>query len=195
MATAITPAPSTAGARAFGAVKVYGSGDTAVRALDGVTVEFPTSRYTGIMGPSGSGKSTLVHCVAGLDDLTSGQLWVGDTELGSLSDKARTLLRRRQIGFVFQAHNLIPTLTVEENITLPLALACDKPEPAWVDNVIGTVSRIGPASSRVGTRRRSRWRGGSPAGRRSSSPTSPRATSTPTPARRSWSSCAAPSTS
>jgi putative ABC transport system ATP-binding protein len=140
MATAMPPAPSTtAAARAFEAVKVYGSGDTVVRALDGVTVEFPTSRYTGIMGPSGSGKSTLMHCVAGLDDLTSGQVWIGDTELGSLSDKARTLLRRRQIGFVFQAYNLIPTLTAEENITLPLALAGDKPERAWLDNVIKTV--------------------------------------------------------
>jgi putative ABC transport system ATP-binding protein len=139
MATAMPAAPSTIGAaRAFDAVKVYGSGDTAVRALDGVTVEFPTSRYTGIMGPSGSGKSTLMHCVAGLDDLTSGQVWVG-TELGSLSDKARTLLRRRQIGFVFQAYNLIPTLTAEENITLPLALAGDKPELVWLDNVIKTV--------------------------------------------------------
>jgi putative ABC transport system ATP-binding protein len=140
MATAMPPAPSTtAAARAFDAAKVYGSGDTEVRALDGVTVEFPTSRYTGIMGPSGSGKSTLMHCVAGLDDLTSGQVWIGDTELGSLSDKERTLLRRRQIGFVFQAYNLIPTLTAEENIALPLALAGDKPEPAWLDNVITTV--------------------------------------------------------
>src|SRR4029453_2197820 len=139
-ATASPPAPSTtAAARAFDAVKVYGSGDTAVRALDGVTVEFPASRDAGIMGPSGAGKSTLMHCVAGLDDLTSGQVWIGDTELGSLSDKARTLLRRRQIGFVFQAYNLIPTLTAEENITLPLGLAGDKPEPAWLDNVIETV--------------------------------------------------------
>ncbi|HEY3013921.1 MAG TPA: ATP-binding cassette domain-containing protein, partial [Nocardioides sp.] len=104
MATATPPAPpTTAAARAIDAVKVYGSGDTAVRALDGVTVEFPMARYTGIMGPSGSGKSTLMHCVAGLDDLTSGEVWIGDTEVGSLSDKARTLLRRKQIGFVFQS--------------------------------------------------------------------------------------------
>jgi putative ABC transport system ATP-binding protein len=128
-----------AAARTHRAVKVYGSGDTAVRALDDVTVEFPASRYTGIMGPSGSGKSTLMHCVAGLDDLTSGEVWIGDTSLGSLSDKARTVLRRRQIGFVFQSYNLISTLTAEENITLPLALAGDKPDPAWLDNVIATV--------------------------------------------------------
>jgi putative ABC transport system ATP-binding protein len=143
MATATPPAPpTTAAARAIQAVKVYGSGDTAVRALDGVTVEFPASRYTGIMGPSGSGKSTLMHCVAGLDDLTSGEVWIGDTQLGTLSDKSRTLLRRQQIGFVFQSYNLIPTLTAEENITLPLALAGDKPDPAWLDNVITTV-RLG----------------------------------------------------
>jgi putative ABC transport system ATP-binding protein len=143
MATATPPAPpTTAAARAVDAVKVYGSGDTAVRALDGVTVEFPTGRYTGIMGPSGSGKSTLMHCVAGLDDLTSGEVWIGDTEVGSLSDKARTLLRRKQIGFVFQAYNLIPTLTAAENISLPLRLAGDKPDEAWLDTVI-TTFRLG----------------------------------------------------
>jgi putative ABC transport system ATP-binding protein len=131
-----------AAARANDAVKVYGSGETAVRALDGVTVEFPASWYTAIMGPSGSGKSTLMHCVAGLDDLTSGGVWIGDTPLGSLSDKARTLLRRREIGFVFQSYNLIPTLTAEENITLPLALAGDKPDAGWLENVIKTV-RLG----------------------------------------------------
>jgi putative ABC transport system ATP-binding protein len=143
MDTATPPAPpTTAAARAVDAVKVYGSGDTAVRALDGVTVEFPRGRYTGIMGPSGSGKSTLMHCVAGLDDLTSGEVWIGDTEVGSLSDKARTLLRRKQIGFVFQAYNLIPTLTAAENISLPLRLAGDKPDAAWLDTVITTV-RLG----------------------------------------------------
>jgi putative ABC transport system ATP-binding protein len=143
MATTTPPAPAaTAAARAVDAVKVYGSGDTAVRALDGVTVEFPTGRYTGIMGPSGSGKSTLMHCVAGLDDLTSGEVWIGDTEVGSLSDKARTLLRRKQIGFVFQAYNLIPTLTAAENISLPLRLAGDKPEQDWLETVIATV-RLG----------------------------------------------------
>ena len=142
MVTDAPAPPSTAAARAIDAVKVYGSGDTAVRALDGVTVEFPTGRYTGIMGPSGSGKSTLMHCVAGLDDLTSGEVWIGDIEVGSLSDKARTLLRRKQIGFVFQAYNLIPTLTAAENISLPLRLAGDKPDGAWLDTVITTV-RLG----------------------------------------------------
>jgi putative ABC transport system ATP-binding protein len=143
MSTTTPSAPPTmAAARAIDAVKVYGSGDTAVRALDGVTVEFPASRYTAIMGPSGSGKSTLMHCVAGLDDLTSGEVWIGDTEVGSLSDKARTLLRRKQIGFVFQAYNLIPTLTAAENISLPLRLAGDKPDEAWLDTVITTV-RLG----------------------------------------------------
>jgi putative ABC transport system ATP-binding protein len=141
MVTAPSPtAPaSVAAARAIDAVKVYGSGDTAVRALDGVSVDFSAGRFTAIMGPSGSGKSTLMHCVAGLDDLTSGQVWVGDVELGSLSDKERTLLRRSRIGFVFQAYNLVPTLTAEENITLPLALAGSQPDPAWLDTVVDTV--------------------------------------------------------
>jgi putative ABC transport system ATP-binding protein len=141
MVTAPSPtAPaSVAAARAIDAVKVYGSGDTAVRALDGVSVDFSAARFTAIMGPSGSGKSTLMHCVAGLDDLTSGQVWVGDVELGSLSDKERTLLRRSRIGFVFQAYNLVPTLTAEENITLPLALAGSQPDPAWLDTVVDTV--------------------------------------------------------
>jgi putative ABC transport system ATP-binding protein len=131
--------PATAAARAIEAVKVYGSGDTAVRALDGVTVDIPAGRFTGIMGPSGSGKSTLMHCLAGLDDLTSGQVWIGDVELGSLNDKERTLLRRERVGFVFQAYNLVPTLTAEENITLPLALAGNKPDRSWFDTIVDTV--------------------------------------------------------
>ncbi|MEW2163646.1 ABC transporter ATP-binding protein [Streptomyces sp. NPDC007084] len=110
-------------ARVADAVKVYGSGDTAVRALDGVSVGFPAGRFTAIMGPSGSGKSTLMHCAAGLDTLTSGAAYIGDTELGALDDRRLTLLRRDRVGFVFQAFNLIPTLTVAENITLPLDLA------------------------------------------------------------------------
>jgi putative ABC transport system ATP-binding protein len=134
------PAPArAAAARADGAVKVYGSGDTAVRALDGVTVELPAGRYTAVMGPSGSGKSTLMHCIAGLDDLTSGEVYIGDTALGALSDKERTLLRRKQVGFVFQSYNLIPSLTAAENITLPLTLAGDRPDADWLDNVITTV--------------------------------------------------------
>jgi putative ABC transport system ATP-binding protein len=120
-------------------VKVYGSGATAVRALDDVTVDLPAGRYTAVMGPSGSGKSTLMHCIAGLDDLTSGQVYIGGTELGALSDKERTLLRRRQVGFVFQSYNLIPALTAAENITLPLSLAGDRPDRDWLDKVIATV--------------------------------------------------------
>jgi len=138
MSTSTTQTP-TAAARAVEATKVYGSGDTAVIALDEVTVDLPTGRFTAIMGPSGSGKSTLVHCLAGLDRLTDGQVFVGDVELGLLSDKQLTLLRRTRIGFVFQAFNLVPTLTAGENITLPLTLAGRAPDPGWFDEVIATV--------------------------------------------------------
>src|SRR5438874_7868947 len=103
-------------------VKVYGSGETAVYALSGVTATFATARFTAIMGPSGSGKSTLMHTLAGLDSLTSGSVWIGNTELGSLNEKKLTQLRRDHIGFVFQAFNLIPTLTAAENIALPMKL-------------------------------------------------------------------------
>jgi putative ABC transport system ATP-binding protein len=126
-------------ARAVHATKIYGTGETTVRALDDVTVGFPEARFTAIMGPSGSGKSTLMHCVAGLDQLTSGQVFVGDVELGPLSDKELTLLRRTRIGFVFQAFNLIPTLNAEENIALPMLLAGSAPDRDWVDAVIQTV--------------------------------------------------------
>jgi putative ABC transport system ATP-binding protein len=128
-----------AAARVVEATKVYGSGGTAVVALDEVTVELPTARFTAVMGPSGSGKSTLLHCLAGLDRLTDGQAFVGDVELGTLSDKERTLLRRTRIGFVFQAFNLVPTLTAQENIALPLTLAGRRPDPEWFDEVIATV--------------------------------------------------------
>jgi putative ABC transport system ATP-binding protein len=126
-------------ARAVDAVKIYGSGDTAVRALDGVSVEFPARHFTAIMGPSGSGKSTLMHCMAGLDELTSGQVYIGDVELGSLSDRQLTLLRRQRIGFVFQAFNLLPMLTARENITLPMDLAGSSGDEEWVDTVIDTL--------------------------------------------------------
>jgi putative ABC transport system ATP-binding protein len=128
-----------AAARTLHATKIYGSGDTAVRALDDVTVEFPVGRFTAIMGPSGSGKSTLMHCVAGLDSLTSGSVFVGDTDLSTLSDKQLTILRRERVGFVFQAFNLLPTLTAFENITLPTALAGKKPNMEWVDAVVDTM--------------------------------------------------------
>jgi putative ABC transport system ATP-binding protein len=121
------------------ATKVYGKGATQVRALDGVTLDFPSGQFSAIMGPSGSGKSTLMHCVAGLDTLTSGQVRVGGIDLTRLDDKHLTLLRRDRIGFVFQAYNLVPTLTALENITLPAALAGRKPDKDWLDTVIGTV--------------------------------------------------------
>ena len=128
-----------AAARAEGATKVYGRGDTAVTALDDVTVEFERGRFTAIMGPSGSGKSTLMHCVAGLDSLTSGKVYVGDADLTTLDDRRLTALRRDKIGFVFQAFNLVPTLTAYENITLPAALAGRAPDTAWTDTVVSIV--------------------------------------------------------
>jgi putative ABC transport system ATP-binding protein len=140
--TAPPTAPPAIAARAVDATKVYGRGDTEVRALDGVTVDFPAQAFTAIMGPSGSGKSTLMQCVAGLDSLTSGKVFVGDADLGQLSEKQLTLLRRDKIGFVFQAFNLVPTLTAGENITLPMDLAGRKPDRAWLDQIVGTV-RLG----------------------------------------------------
>jgi putative ABC transport system ATP-binding protein len=118
------------------AVKVYGRGPTEVRALDGVTVGFEAHRFTAIMGPSGSGKSTLLHCVAGLDSLTSGWAFIGDEDLSAMDDRQLTMLRRDQIGFVFQAYNLVPTLTALENIRLPLDIAGREPEDNWMEQVI-----------------------------------------------------------
>src|SRR5688572_11846131 len=126
-------------ARAVDATKIYGRGDTAVRALDHVSVDIATGAFTAIMGPSGSGKSTLMHCLAGLDDLTSGQVLIGDTDLTTLNDKHLTMLRRDKIGFVFQAYNLVPTLTALENITLPMDLAGRKADQPWVDQVVDTI--------------------------------------------------------
>ncbi|MBC9715978.1 ABC transporter ATP-binding protein [Streptomyces sp. TRM66268-LWL] len=128
-----------AAARVVDAVKVYGAGDTEVRALDGVSVDFTAGRFTAIMGPSGSGKSTLMHCAAGLDTLSSGSAFIGDTELGALDDKRLTLLRRDRVGFVFQAYNLLPTLTVAENITLPIDLAGGRPDREWIDALVDVV--------------------------------------------------------
>jgi putative ABC transport system ATP-binding protein len=121
------------------AIKVYGRGETAVRALNGVSVDFAAGTFTAIMGPSGSGKSTLLHVLAGLDRLTSGHVFIGDTDLGGLRDKRLTALRRDRLGFVFQAFNLVPTLTAIENIKLPLALAGRKADKQWLDTVIETV--------------------------------------------------------
>ena len=138
-----TPASAPDGtrpaARGVDLVKVYGHGDAAVRALDGVTVGFAGARFSAIMGPSGSGKSTLMHCMAGLDTITSGQVYVGDVELASLRDKELTRLRRDKIGFIFQAYNLVPTLTAAENITLPMDIAGRQPDREWVDRLIDTV--------------------------------------------------------
>jgi putative ABC transport system ATP-binding protein len=146
-----TPAPGTGSsaparlpggppaARTADLVKRYGRGDTAVMALDGVTVELPAGRFTAVMGPSGSGKSTLLHCLAGLDTPTSGQVFLGSDPLGDLNDRQLTMVRRDRIGFVFQSFNLVPTLDALENITLPLRLGGREADPAWLAEVIATV--------------------------------------------------------
>jgi putative ABC transport system ATP-binding protein len=129
----------TAAARVVGLTKVYGAGETRVVALDDVTLDLVAGEFTAVMGKSGSGKSTLMHCAAGLDDVTSGHVYLGDVDLTTLKERALTELRRDRIGFVFQAFNLVPTLTAEENIVLPLAIAGRRPEPAWFDEVVDTV--------------------------------------------------------
>ncbi len=151
-----SPTASTAqlvpAARAVDAVKTYGSGDTAVHALAGVTVDFPAHQFTAIMGPSGSGKSTLMQCVAGLDRLTSGAVFVGDTELSTLNKTELTLLRRDRLGFIFQQYNLIPTLSSKENILLPLTLAGEDEDKAWFDTIVSTVGlgdRLGNLPSQL----------------------------------------------
>ena len=127
-------------ARAVSVSKIYGSGENEVRALDDVSVTFERGKYSAIMGPSGSGKSTLMHCIAGLDSLTSGQVFIGDTDISSLNDKALTKLRREQVGFVFQSFNLIPTLNAYENIVLPLSLGRKPVDEAWIKQVIDMIS-------------------------------------------------------
>jgi len=139
-ATVISTAPTPrAAAGAVDAVKIYGVGQSEVRALDGVTVAFEAAKYTAIMGPSGSGKSTLMHCLAGLDSLTSGAVYIGDTYLAKLNDKDLTELRRSKVGFIFQAYNLIPTLNAQENILLPLMLGGESGDKPWIDEVVSTV--------------------------------------------------------
>jgi putative ABC transport system ATP-binding protein len=135
-ATRITGA---AAARAEEVWKVYGSGETQVIALNGVSVELRRSEYTAIMGPSGSGKSTLMHCLAGLDSVTRGEVFIGETKVTGLSDRGLTTLRRNKVGFIFQQFNLLPTLTAQENILLPLSIAGRKPDQGWYDTVIDTV--------------------------------------------------------
>ncbi|MFF1561868.1 ABC transporter ATP-binding protein [Streptomyces sp. NPDC058279] len=140
------PTTQAVAARATQLSKVYGQGETQVVALDNVSVDFAQGRFTAIMGPSGSGKSTLMHCVAGLDTFSGGSVRIGDTELGSLKDKQLTQLRRDKIGFIFQAFNLLPTLTALENITLPMDIAGRKPDREWLDSVIrmvGLADRLG----------------------------------------------------
>jgi putative ABC transport system ATP-binding protein len=135
-----TPKAPAAAASTVGATKVYGKGPTEVRALDRVTVDVPVGQFTAIMGPSGSGKSTLLHCIAGLDTLSSGQAFIADAELSALSDNALTILRRDRVGFIFQAYNLVPTLTAIENITLPMTLAGRKGDQAWIDQVVDVMA-------------------------------------------------------
>ncbi|MCF6526069.1 ABC transporter ATP-binding protein [Streptomyces sp. JJ36] len=144
-AAAAAPASpgAVAAARATDLSKVYGQGETKVVALDRVSVEFRQAEFTAIMGPSGSGKSTLMHCMAGLDSVSSGSASIGDTELTRLKDKKLTQLRRDRVGFIFQAFNLLPTLNALENITLPMDIAGRKPEKEWLDRVIDTVGLSG----------------------------------------------------
>ncbi|GLX54474.1 ABC transporter ATP-binding protein [Streptomyces hygroscopicus subsp. hygroscopicus] len=139
---------TTVAARATELSKIYGQGETRVVALDRVSVDFHQAEFTAIMGPSGSGKSTLMHCVAGLDTFSTGSVRIGDTELGSLKDKQLTKLRRDKIGFIFQAFNLLPTLTALENITLPMDIAGRKPDKEWLDRVIQMVGLSGRLSHR-----------------------------------------------
>jgi putative ABC transport system ATP-binding protein len=131
--------PSLAAARATKLRKIYGEGDAAVEALTGVTIEFASGEFTAIMGPSGSGKSTLLHCLAGLDTPTDGTVFIGDTALTDLSEKQLTALRRDKVGFVFQAYNLVPTLTAAENITLPLDIAGRDVDGSWYAQVVDTI--------------------------------------------------------
>ncbi len=129
----------TPAARAVEVWKVYGTGEAQVQALRGVSAEFERGKYTAIMGPSGSGKSTLMHCLAGLDTVSAGTVYIGDTQVSGLGDAGLTKLRRDKVGFIFQQFNLLPTLTAAENITLPLAIAGRQPDKAWYDTVIATV--------------------------------------------------------
>ena len=137
-----------AAARAELVTKVYGWGETRVTALDELSVSFNQGEFTAVMGPSGSGKSTLMHCMAGLDDVTDGTVSVGDQDLSTMGDKGLTRLRRERIGFIFQAFNLVPTLTAQENITLPLDLAGRKADPDWFTQVVDTLG----LSDRLGHR-------------------------------------------
>lgn len=137
--TTVPEAVAVDAARASDVYKIYGSGESEVRALDGISVAFGRSQFTAIMGPSGSGKSTLLHCIAGLDRVSRGTIFIGDREISAMNERDLTLVRRDQLGFVFQSFNLIPTLNAIENITLPMSLAGRKPDAEWLDTVIDTV--------------------------------------------------------
>ena len=178
----------------------YGEGETAVDALRGVSVDVPRGKLTAVMGPSGSGKSTLMHILAGLDKPTSGSVAVAGKEITTLKDSDLTKLRREHIGFVFQFFNLLPMLTAEENIKLPLLIAGEKPDQAFFDRLVASVGlgdrlSTAPRSSRAASSSASPSRARSCRSPTSCSPTSRRATSTPTRATRSSSSCASPSSS
>ncbi len=152
--TSTTPAPAAtvAAARVEGVSKRYGTGDATVAALDEVSVALAAGEFTAIMGPSGSGKSTLLHLLAGLDRPTSGEVFLGDTEITSLNDKTLTLLRRDRIGFIFQSFNLLPTMTAAENIVLPLRIAGRRPDEEWVASIVETVGlteRLGHRPSQL----------------------------------------------
>ena len=146
--TTIAPVATATAARTEGVSKYYGTGEASVAALDDVSVDLGKGRFTAIMGPSGSGKSTLLHMLAGLDRPTSGAVYVGDTEITTLSDNALTLLRRDQIGFIFQAFNLLPTMTAAENIVLPMRIAGRRPDERWVASIVETVGLTGRLSHR-----------------------------------------------
>ena len=139
MTITTTSVSASTAARAVNVSKLYGEGDAAVRALDNVSASLHAGNFTAIMGPSGSGKSTLLHVLAGLDRPSSGEVYLGDTEITSLNDRKLTLLRRDQIGFIFQSFNLLPTLTAAENIELPMRIAGRKPDPLWVRSIVETI--------------------------------------------------------
>ena len=161
----------------------YGEADAAVHALRGVSIGIPEGQFAAVMGPSGSGKSTLMHILAGLDSPTSGKVWVGGEEITNMDDDELTLLRRRSIGFIFQFFNLLPMLTAQQNVVLPLSIAGEDADPEWVEEVMEKVglviaARTGRPSCRVGSSSASQSRGHWSRGRRSCSPTSRPATST-----------------
>jgi putative ABC transport system ATP-binding protein len=139
MTDTLSPPNVDVAARAVDASKIYGSGEAEVRALNSINVAFEAARLTAIMGPSGSGKSTLLHCLAGLDRLTSGRIFLGEKDISTSSEKELTLIRRDQLGFIFQSYNLIPTLNALENMTLPMSLAGTKPDREWLDTIVTTV--------------------------------------------------------